>query len=403
MRLHVLSVLALSALLATAPSGAVFADDAATHAARLKQIETDVREAEAAFRAAWDRQTQPYPVSPGVEKLYAEYDRKREAGRAAAMDIARSDPASETGFAALALVMKDVAVYQLPDGKEAMELLAKHHAANPNVGPLVARLAYYPPRPMSANYTAAAELFGAVAKSNAHRTARGQAELGLAWQAKQRFELAEFNASKAGRAERAAADAEVNRTALEAEAALERVVKDYGDCANLRDTGGRRPTATLGEEAGRELYALRNLRPGKPAPEIAADDLDGKPFKLSDYRGKVVVLVFWASWCAPCMAAVPHERELVERYRGRPFVLVGVNGDDNKAAAARAVAQQQIPWRSFWNGPDHRGSAILNAYNVRGWPTVYVIDPRGVIAARELGEKQLDALLESLVAAAEGA
>jgi hypothetical protein len=91
------------------------------------------------------------------------------------------------------------------------------------------------------------------------------------------------------------------------------------------------------------------------------------------------------------------------RFRGRPFALIGVNGDEEKPAAARAVEQNRITWRSFWNGPDHRASPILSAYNVRGWPTVYIIDPRGVIAARELADEQLDKLVESHVAAAEGA
>jgi hypothetical protein len=103
------------------------------------------------------------------------------------------------------------------------------------------------------------------------------------------------------------------------------------------------------------------------------------------------------------MAQVPHERELVERFRGRPFALIGVNGDDEKPAAARAVEQNRITWRSFWNGPDYRDSPILRAYNVRGWPTVYVINPRGVVAARGLADEQLDKLVESLVSAAEGA
>ena len=54
--------------------------------------------------------------------------------------------------------------------------------------------------------------------------------------------------------------------------------------------------------------------------------------------GKVVVLVFWGSWCGPCMAAVPHERQLVERFKGRPFVVVGVNSDEDREKALRVVA-----------------------------------------------------------------
>ena len=63
------------------------------------------------------------------------------------------------------------------------------------------------------------------------------------------------------------------------------------------------------------------------APDIEGDDFDGTRFKLSDYRGKVVAVSFWASWCKPCRELIPHERAIVERFQGRNFVLLGVNID----------------------------------------------------------------------------
>src|SRR5437762_1808089 len=123
----------------------VVAADPADPGARLKAIETEVKAAETAFRAAWEKQAQPWPMSPAVEKLSADYERKREAGRDAALDIARADSASETGFSALEFIMTDVQAYELPVGKAALELMAKHHAANPKVAQSVARLAYFPP------------------------------------------------------------------------------------------------------------------------------------------------------------------------------------------------------------------------------------------------------------------
>ena len=78
-----------------------------------------------------------------------------------------------------------------------------------------------------------------------------------------------------------------------------------------------------------------------PAPEIDGVDFDGKRLKLSDQHGKVVAVVFWASWCGPCRAMIPHERELVERFRGKPFVMVGVNNDDNHDAARKVIAAEK--------------------------------------------------------------
>ena len=102
------------------------------------------------------------------------------------------------------------------------------------------------------------------------------------------------------------------------------MIRDYGDCPNLRAMLTSRPEpATLGEKAATSLYELRHLQVGKQAPDIEGEDLDEARLKLGHYRGKVVLLVFWASWCGPCMRAVPHEKELVKRFKGRPFVLLG--------------------------------------------------------------------------------
>jgi len=64
------------------------------------------------------------------------------------------------------------------------------------------------------------------------------------------------------------------------------------------------------------------------APDIVSEDLDAKPLKLSARSGKVTLLVFWGSWCGPCMKLVPHEAALAKKYMGRPFQLYGVNGGD---------------------------------------------------------------------------
>jgi peroxiredoxin len=176
--------------------------------------------------------------------------------------------------------------------------------------------------------------------------------------------------------------------AMEAEAVkgFKAVLESYADVKDLRGY-------MLADVAKSSLYALENLRVGKVAPDIEADDLDGRRFKLSENRGKVVVLVFWAAWCAPCMAQVPHERELAARMKDRPFVIIGVNGDPTKKAAQKAVADHKINWRSFWDsdGP------VAKAWNVTSWPTVYVLDAKGVIHVRQVSGKTLDQHVDRLV------
>ena len=141
------------------------------------------------------------------------------------------------------------------------------------------------------------------------------------------------------------------------------------------------------DRAKQILAELRLL--GKPAPEIDGVGLDGRTMKLSDYRGSVILLSFWATWCGPCMKMVPHERELVKRLEGKPFVIVGVNGDDNLQAARAAAADHGMTWRSFQDR--NRSQGISLDWHVWSWPTLYLIDQKGVIRMR-CGDTRLEEL-----------
>ena len=94
---------------------------------------------------------------------------------------------------------------------------------------------------------------------------------------------------------------------------------------------------------------MRSLSVGNVAPEIEGEDIGGEPMKLSDYRGKVVVLVFWAIWCGPCMGMIPHEKDLVERHKGQPFALLGINSDTDREKLKATIAENGITWRSWWD------------------------------------------------------
>ena len=98
----------------------------------------------------------------------------------------------------------------------------------------------------------------------------------------------------------------------------------------------------------------------------------------------------------------PHERSLVERMKGRPFAIVGVNSDTNREELKKVMAKERITWRSFWDGGNTRGP-IATKWNVSGWPTIYVIDHQGVIRARDAQGPSLDKLVDQLVKEAEAA
>lgn len=98
----------------------------------------------------------------------------------------------------------------------------------------------------------------------------------------------------------------------------------------------------------------------------------------------------------------PHERSLVKRLAGKPFVLLGVNSDRDREKIKQTCQEKGLTWRSWWNGGSTRGP-ISKAWNVRGWPTIYIIDHKGVIRYKNVRGKRLDAAIDKLVAEAEAA
>ena len=132
------------------------------------------------------------------------------------------------------------------------------------------------------------------------------------------------------------------------------------------------------KDAQKQLNELRFRAVGMPAPDIAGPDLDGKPLRISDYRGRVVLLNFWGTWCFPCMKLIPHEIELVAQFRDQPFDIVGVNCDSDLQKARDAVLRTKMSWRSFRDQVDDKPT-IAKQWKILGFPTLYLIDHYGII------------------------
>ena len=94
----------------------------------------------------------------------------------------------------------------------------------------------------------------------------------------------------------------------------------------------------------------------------------------------------------------PHERSLVKRLANKPFALIGVNSDRDKAKLKPRLEEENITWRSFWNGPQGTSGPISKAWNVRSWPTIYVLDHKGVIRYKNVRGEKMDDAVETLLA-----
>jgi pimeloyl-ACP methyl ester carboxylesterase/thiol-disulfide isomerase/thioredoxin len=154
----------------------------------------------------------------------------------------------------------------------------------------------------------------------------------------------------------------------------------------------------------RQLASIRSHGLGKVAPATAGIDLDGRPMTLFEYRGKVVLVSFWATWCFPCMKLVEHEKQLVKRFDRDQFTILGVNSDTDLKAARTSVERHGITWRSLRNGDEGPGK-ISNQWHIVGYPTLYLLDREGIIRKRWIGNpppQELESWIERLIAGTSG-
>lgn len=141
--------------------------------------------------------------------------------------------------------------------------------------------------------------------------------------------------------------------------------------------------ALAGTSADAKTFLLN-----RPAPPFSRLDLHGAHVSLAQYRGKVILLNFWATWCAPCLAEMPQFMQWQKQYAGQGFQVLGVSIDDSPALAARTAEKLRL------NYPVLMGdAALLEQYGgILGVPVTFLIDRRGIVRARIDGESDPRAL-----------
>ena len=126
---------------------------------------------------------------------------------------------------------------------------------------------------------------------------------------------------------------------------------------------------------------------------VSAVDLNGIPISLADYRGKVVLIDFWAVWCGPCVGEIPNIRAVYEKYHDKGFDVIGISLDEDETVLREFIAEKAIPWRNIFDGSGFRGG-FAERYGVRSIPAPFLLDREGKV----LSVKARGRLLRELVA-----
>jgi hypothetical protein len=260
---------------------------AGSRADRLAAIEKEYDDARRAFSKAYQEAKTP------EERQQLQYPNAKT-WAPKVWDVVHENPADETGFEGLSWIVQRNPSKQ--DLEQAVDALLQGHVKNPKIGQLCPSLA--------GMIQIDSRLLTRIATENPDRNAKGQAYYALAGYAlecastsrsikaaseDEAKEMKEYLGEQRYQAYKVRDPEDIER---EAGKALDIVVAQYADVPDV-SRGGR---STLGEAAKGDLHELRDLVVGKPAPDIEGEDLNGASFKLSQYRGKVVLLDFWGNW-----------------------------------------------------------------------------------------------------------
>jgi len=239
-----------------------------------------------------------------------------------------------------------------PEYQQALKMLATTHVASAGIAPAVKALEYQP-------FETVGPILRSIQEKNPNTEEKAAALYALGMQHFRRFDAA-LTPEQAEAAKTQAMDC------------FQKIVSSF---SNVTIQG-----FPIADQAGRMLFEMSNLSVGSEVPEIEGQDVDGSAFKLSDHRGKHVVLMFWGGWCHACHGVIPMVNQFVTDMKDKPVIVLGIN-TDIPDEARKAYQDYQVNFRNWSDGTT--SGPITTLFNLRNFPTFYLIGPDGKIVLKQ--------------------
>lgn len=174
---------------------------------------------------------------------------------------------------------------------------------------------------------------------------------------------------------------------------LTQLKKDFPDTKSALVVG-RILESLEKQQASKEIQ--RKLAVGAKFPDFDEKDLAGKPLSIARFKGKVVLVDFWATWCGPCIGELPNVLKAYEKYHGKGFEIVGISLDSDRAKLDKFITDRKMTWPQYFDGQGWQ-TKLAGVYGVNSIPATYLLDGEGKIIAKNLrGEALEEAVAKAL-------
>ena len=181
--------------------------------------------------------------------------------------------------------------------------------------------------------------------------------------------------------------------------ALAHLKQDEAAKARFEQFVKMRPPEDLDRQRALRYLSRPELARARMAPPFAVTTTDGQRISLDDLKGKVLLLDFWATWCAPCREAMPRVKNIAKKFQGQPLVVLSVSLDSDEQKWREFITKNEMTWPQYYGGGFT--GVMAKMFGVEAIPHTFTIDADGVLQDEQIGDAAIEGKLKKLVTQAE--